>query len=192
MNSIAAYYDSLADKYGATHQSVDASSQEALDVRYRVLSEVADPRGKMVLDVGCGFGAVGSYIGDRDINNYVGIDISPKLIELAKTKHRHLRFECADLMDWNEPADIILSQGILYKADYTKIEAIVDKLYSLTNEALAFTTIYMKHPHKMGEYKDGEFRPNIHWLLDHCQGLTDKVVIRADYWKGDCCIYMYR
>ncbi len=221
MSEIAAYYDVLAEQHGFSYKSADASSEESLLARYQVLSEVVPDlkAPKTILEVGCGVGALGLALREslNDEIFYTGIDFSQKIIEVANAEvnRRELArfgsylsyyYKHADLMDWEEPADIVLAQGILYKqnGEQAIIDAI-DKMFDLAKEALAFTAIHtMDEPsqedgawepcavYSKDAQGNSEYRLYLPNILQDLYELTDKIVLRTDYWKGDCCIYMYK
>ena len=70
-----------------------------------------------VLDVGCGAGILLHWL-DRDIERYVGIDLSSTAIEQARSQHLldSARFEVADAATFNtnDRFDIIVLNEILY------------------------------------------------------------------------------
>lgn len=49
-----------------------------------------------VLDIGCGPGQLASFLRDRGITDYVGLDFSSKRVEWARSAVPELRFEVAD------------------------------------------------------------------------------------------------
>lgn len=77
---------------------------------------------KRVLDVGCGLGKVTTYLSKKGLDA-TGIDISPRLIALAKKKASNLdvntTFEAVDLERYNptEKFDAVLFAGVLEHID---------------------------------------------------------------------------
>jgi len=75
------------------------------------------PEGSSVLEIGCGTGYILNHLKP---SKGVGIDISPKMIEVAKTKYNHLTFIQADAesISLNETYDfIIISDTLGYFED---------------------------------------------------------------------------
>jgi len=60
-----------------------------------MLRRLVEP-GKRVLEIGC---ATGDTLAALEPSVGVGIDLSPRMVELARQKHPHLRFETADIED---------------------------------------------------------------------------------------------
>jgi predicted TPR repeat methyltransferase len=88
--------------YRAKAQSWDQGTTSATPYRGHI--EVAQaamrtcPAG-LVLDAGCGTGLVGSLL-PADRYRLEGVDISPAMLEQAKTKDRYDHLECADLVTY--------------------------------------------------------------------------------------------
>ncbi|MCI0556514.1 MAG: class I SAM-dependent methyltransferase, partial [Anaerolineae bacterium] len=89
---------------------------------------LTDPK---ILELGCGTGWLAGEL-TRDNVHYIGCDLSPKAIALAKRKAPRGRFEATDFMLWNvpeQPFDMILSiDTIAYFRDQ---DAAVRKITSL-------------------------------------------------------------
>ena len=191
---ISAYYDGLAVRFGDGPGSADAVGEETLHVRYRVLTGVTDLSGKRVLDVGCGTGGLGAYLGRESVGvEYTGIDISRGAIEAGRHAHSELRLIEADVLDWNpdDEYDVVLAQGIFYLLEgdaETKMRRLIDRMFGLAREAAAFCTISAWHA------GDGacEFRADPIRLAEYCGGLTRRLVVRHDYHPGDVAVYMYK
>ena len=62
-----------------------------------ILKEIEKEEWNSLLDAGCGTGAVISLLkGKYPDKNYTGIDLSPKMIEVAKRKNSGVSFICGD------------------------------------------------------------------------------------------------
>lgn len=64
------------------------------ETRGRVLNAVLP--GRRILDIGCGYGAVYDCLPNNFKTGYVGIDVSPELVEIAKLRHPEGNFVVAD------------------------------------------------------------------------------------------------
>lgn len=91
---MGAAYDAVADDYAATfaddldHLPLDRSILDATVARLG--------RGDPVLDLGCGPGQVARYLGDRG-PRVVGLDLSPRMLELASGRAPRAGFVCGDM-----------------------------------------------------------------------------------------------
>ena len=78
-----------------------------------------------VLDYGCARGAYTIALAG-DVKEIRGIDISPKMIELAKKKTKDISFEKATIFDINEKYDVVLAFNLLHLLEDT--EKVVQKI----------------------------------------------------------------
>jgi SAM-dependent methyltransferase len=107
VTNTAAHYDSLAplrDRYRARNKYY----YSLLHKEYRYLI----PAGKKVLEVGC---STGELLNDLKPSLGVGIDISEKMISLARQKFPHLQFYASEIKDVmpKEKLDYIVLSGLL-------------------------------------------------------------------------------
>lgn len=94
---IAEFFDSVADSW----DSGMVKSQQKID---KILDIAEIFQGKTVLDIACGTGVLISDYVSRNVKNCVAVDISPKMIEIAKIKfadNGNVRFVCADASDFD-------------------------------------------------------------------------------------------
>lgn len=79
--------------------------------------------GDQVLDIGCGNGRMLTVIGSRDID-YLGIDNSGPLIEIAQHNYPNQRFQVSDLIKLNldnQVFDNVLLVAVLHHVPSTKL-----------------------------------------------------------------------
>lgn len=99
-DSVAAEWDSRAARTRGFHDQI---------VRY---FRYCVPEGKRVLEIGC---ATGDLLNALKPSRGVGVDFSPKMIEIAKTKHPHLEFHLATAEDFDAdgPFDFIIMDSLV-------------------------------------------------------------------------------
>ncbi len=119
-----AIYDTLAETRA---EQADKHHYYADEVR-RLVSTLVPDRGR-VLEVGCG---LGDLIGSLAVDEAIGVDISPRMIELARARHPGVDLRVADV-EWDElppgPFDaIILSDAIGHLND---IQRALERLHGL-------------------------------------------------------------
>jgi SAM-dependent methyltransferase len=191
---IAGYYDRLVDRYGHGPRAVDASSAQSLQVRYRALGEVTDLSGKDVLEVGCGLGDLGEFLRRAHEGvRYTGLDISPRMLEEGRRVHPDLDLQAGNVLDLEgtERFDVVLAQGIFYllgdEAE-VKMQALIEKMFALAREAVAFSTVSTWAPLRDPD----EFQADPVRLLEWARTLTTSLVLRHDYHPGDVTMYLYK
>lgn len=107
-----------------------------------------DFEGKRVLDLGCGYGWHCVYAMEQGASSVVGVDISRKMLEVAKEKTHfpEVKYICCAMEDVDFSADsfdiVLSSLAFHYVADY---EALVKKIYKMLRPGgtLVFT---VEHP----------------------------------------------
>lgn len=107
-----------------------------------------DFTGKRVLDLGCGYGWHCIYAMENGAASVIGIDISHKMLEIAKEKTHfpQIKYKCCAIEDVDYPADsfdiILSSLAFHYIADY---ETLINKIHRMlkTGGNLIYT---VEHP----------------------------------------------
>ena len=93
---ITAFFDSLADLWDADMVKIQWKIDKILDI-------AGVNENTSVLDVACGTGVlIPDYI-SKKVRRCVAVDISPKMIEIAKNKfseHKNFEFICADAEEY--------------------------------------------------------------------------------------------
>jgi SAM-dependent methyltransferase len=111
-----AHFDAIAERYGGKDEAPSSKPARRRRVE-RTMAAVPGERIGSVLEVGCGAGFGVEYLGGR-VDDYVGIDHSKRLIEVAREKNSgdHVRFEATSIAEFNpeSPFDVILMIGVLH------------------------------------------------------------------------------
>lgn len=127
MVGMAQYFDSRAEGW-------DKNTPTASPVQPAVLAMASVPAQGSVLDLGCGTGVMIPVYIEAGLSRIVGVDVSPKMIEVARQKfaeNDNVEFIAADVLDLPklEPFDAV----IIYNAypHFLDKQALVDKVASL-------------------------------------------------------------
>ena len=144
------YYNSLYSKFDNDLKSLGWSKDRQF-ARFKSLVEGIDLDNKRILDIGCGFGDLFSFLySNYSIHfDYVGIDLMEEFISKARLKHKkstHLspEFYVADFLShhFEERFDFIFASGIFNinhgESTMPYHDAILEKAYSLCNVGLSF------------------------------------------------------
>ncbi len=108
--TIADHYDAAAQGY-ADHLA-DELVHKPLD-RHLLDRFAESARGGLVADLGCGPGHVTRYLHDRDVAT-IGIDLSPRMIDVARTRHPDLDFRVGDMTALELPAGGLAGAILFY------------------------------------------------------------------------------
>lgn len=111
-DSVRTYYSAAIERHGPTPRGVDWQCSASQQLRFVQLLKVCDFAAPFSLnDFGCGYGALLDYLafrhGDTPID-YRGIDISPNMIEAART-----------LRPGSPAAEFVLGEACQRVADYS-------------------------------------------------------------------------
>ncbi|EKD70777.1 MAG: methyltransferase type 12 [uncultured bacterium] len=116
------HYEKCFEQYGETPQGVDWPNAKDLDTRFSIMFDLfknaISKKPFKLLDLGCGYGAFYDYLKKGNCLNkidYMGIDLSFKLIQSAARKHGSLHFEYRDVLtDKLQPTsfDYIVMNGL--------------------------------------------------------------------------------
>ncbi|MAZ66596.1 MAG: SAM-dependent methyltransferase [Kangiellaceae bacterium] len=83
--NISEYYSRKITEYGPVPQGVDWNGKCGQELRFKQLSKLITEYGVEIIDLGCGYGAFWEYIsGRKRIKKYYGVDVSEKMIGVAK------------------------------------------------------------------------------------------------------------
>jgi len=198
------HYEEALARHGDSPQGVDWSGKASQELRFQILSEIADLNGRSVHEVGCG---LGHFVDFLDANAiwcaYVGSDISAKMIERARQRLPQIQLYVADILDddANTPpdwlrADYVMASGIFnVMLDNDRgvwhdfVEAMVTRMLDLADKGIAFNLLT--------SYVDCE-NPDLFYLppgdmLDFCiHDMGHHVVIRHDYPLWEYTVYVYK
>jgi SAM-dependent methyltransferase len=94
-------YEAVADEYAS--RMFDELAGKPLD-RHLLDRYAVDVRGKgRVYEVGCGPGHVARYLQERGVDVF-GLDLSPRMVEIARILNPELQFEVGDMLALEAPS----------------------------------------------------------------------------------------
>lgn len=134
---------------------------------------------KRLLDLGCGGGTQSQYLrAERSGVDYVGVDISKKMLKAAKRLYRGARFQeadGADLPDADQSFDVVSLRHVLELHPLFKGERLLHTAARLARQAV-LVGFYLE-PHdgepSVVEARDGVFYANTwsaDWLIERMAG----------------------
>jgi 2-polyprenyl-3-methyl-5-hydroxy-6-metoxy-1,4-benzoquinol methylase len=130
---IAHSYDSIAPQWLEPFLETNGIHQHEHALQFR-------PPGGLALDVGSG--CSGRFIRLLEKKGYQveELDLSPKMIALAKTRHPNIRFHQADVCDWIPPRqyDFITAWDSIWHVPLDQSAAVLQKLCSALNPGGVF------------------------------------------------------
>lgn len=194
-----ALYTDLLSRHGASPRALNWGSRESQRLRFRILFEAGIPRDASVLDAGCGTGDFLAYLRERGFEGrYVGIDLTPAMIEAASKRFPGERFAVASIGDAAGlsreafASDFVVSSGVFYyrQADPERfLHESLERLFPLARRCLAFNSLstWADRPAEAGEFRADPLR-----TLSFCRRLSPRLTLRHDYHPGDFTVYVRR
>jgi SAM-dependent methyltransferase len=187
-DKVARYYSGRLHEHGPHAKGVDWNSEESQVLRFTQLSRVLPAERCMVLDYGCGYGALVGFLEARGHEfDYQGFDISKDMVDQAQRDHggpqRRFTTSAEDL----RLADFTLASGIFNVRLDTSIEEwtgyvmhTLTELDRLGRRGFAFNMLT--------SYSDTDrMRPDLYYgdprhYFDHCKRTFSKeVALLHDY-----------
>jgi SAM-dependent methyltransferase len=195
-------------KYGVDVRALQWISRRAQELRFNELVVDIDfedhrpigplaRRGKTVLDVGCGFGDIIPFIEAKTRSfNYIGCDLVPEFIEVAKGKYSNRKFEVADYFGnpFETKYDIVLTSGTLnanitnpYEYRYGAIRTMFDH----AKELIAFN-MAGGQPEPKNKQGNRVYYADLNKIVNFCKTLAKKIKVRKDYSPNDFTVIMFK
>jgi SAM-dependent methyltransferase len=206
---IVEHYESCLAMHGDSHLGVDWPKAQDAETRYRVMLElIPAPRHSLVkvpnvrlLDFGCGASHLYEHIVANGVAGieYVGLDLSPKFVELSRKKFPENHYICADILE--EPDAVLASDYIVMNGVFTEkrgltfdemlsyFELMLSAAFAKAERGIAFNV--------MSKHVDWEREDLFHLPFDTLariliRALTRNFIIRNDYGLYEYTTYVYR
>ena len=148
LDTVRSHYTALLERHGDSPQTAQWADLETQERRMQILAEVGDLSRAKILDFGCGTGHLLTYLQQNldFCGEYVGYDLSTKIIDAARQKHPAGRFEARDVLTdgVGELFDYVLISGVFNNkvADNVGLtQALLRALFPACRQALAFNAL---------------------------------------------------
>jgi Methyltransferase domain len=202
--TIIDHYEECLARHGDSHLGVDWPNARDADTRYRVmLGLITSPPGQQVtlIDFGCGAAHLQEFLnrqGRGDVT-YLGVDASPKFVELARQKFPATEFHCVDVLADERPlpeVDYIVMNGVLtekrglsFDNMRTYMERLLPRVFRSARVGLAFNVM----SHHVDWQRDDLFHLPYDMLAAFVRAnLSRHFMFRADYGLYEYTTYVYR
>lgn len=155
----------IFNTYGKYYNESEERNPNRKHLNQILFSMMKDVKGKKILDAGCGAGNYCKILADMEAEVF-GIDISPRMIDLAKEqcKDYKIDFRISDIE--NTPFDdngfdiVISAFSLLYKKDLRSVLREFKRVLKKDGEAY----VVVPHPvRKMVKYTHDYFETGKHW-----------------------------
>ncbi len=174
-------------------------SELSQDIRFRTLFKVGDMTEKTILDVGCGRGDFAVKLARHGIKyrNYLGTDIVPEMIEIAKRENtsKNIEFKVLDILNCKEKLSfdyVIMCGPLNLKTPHTEETAkkLIRRAYEIAKIGVAFNmTSTLGDEDKKTEHTH-YFDPFD--TLRYCATMTRNLKFDHTYLPHDFTVFMYK
>jgi SAM-dependent methyltransferase len=188
LRDVSAYYTDTLRTHGATPRGVDWNSTESQEIRFAQLSRILPESGFSVADLGCGYGSYYDYLSGRHPRfDYVGVDISPEMVQRAGDLHRdaaNCRFVRSDrppgACDYVVASGIFnVRQGVADGQWLPYVLQCIETMDACSRGGFAFNCLTShSHPEKMRGYL---YYADPGVLFEHCLRYSRNVTLLSDY-----------
>ena len=201
---IVTHYESCLERYGDTYLGVDWPDEQDAQLRYKVMLEVireAKSNPVSLLDFGCGTSHLYEYLQKHNYLQvtYAGLDISPKYIQIAKSKFPTIAYYCLDIMadDSKVPETdyVVLNgvftekRGLTFEEMWVYFQQVITKVFAKTRLGIAFNV--------MSKQVDWEREDLFHLPMDLLaaflkRDISRHFVFRHEYGLYEYTVYLYK
>ncbi len=182
-------YKDLFRRYASNYKALHWSNEESQFLRFAVLSQMGNLRGRKVLDLGSGLGDFFKFLRRENIDcHYSGYDIVAEFVKEAKKRHPGAHFEVKNILtsSHNERFDYILSSGLFAFGNRTFFYETIKMALTMSRFGYGFN-IYKP------EYDNDFFSIDKEDIVSFCKTLNlSKVVYKDNYLKNDTTFFLYK
>lgn len=190
--TIQRYNERLA-AYGPTEKALGWGDKGRSRVRFEVLLSRWSLDNSRILDFGCGFGDLYGYMCTKGIRgfSYLGVDINPSLIAIARDRYPRAEFLVADCTSDipGAPFHYILSSGVFnFKLEDNR--AFIAEMFSRFN-ALAQRGYAANFLSNRVQYKlEHTYHADPAEILNMAYQASNNVVLRNDYMPYEFTVFV--
>ncbi|MFH0869780.1 MAG: class I SAM-dependent methyltransferase [archaeon] len=138
-------WDKIAPEY---YKHIDSPfSKGVKNSIFRMIRKVADPENGVVLEVGCGTGALVPFL-SRNFKRVIAVDISKKMVEIAQEKNstlENVEFKVMDMLNitrLQEKFDVIVAVNSIIMPNIVKVNKVLKKIYRVLKRGGTFIGIF--------------------------------------------------
>lgn len=192
INRTIQIYSELLNKHGVSPKTLGWEKERA-NLRFEILSSQWDLNNKSILDFGCGFGDFYDFLHRKNITNfnYLGIDINPRLVEIAKRLYPAASFQVCNIFNetLESKYDYIFASGVFndkLNDNFAFIESVFKKFddYSTKGFAANFLSDRVQYRHRHTFHADPSY------VLNLCYKYSNNIILRNDYMPFEFTIFV--
>ena len=145
-------------EFGLNIRSIGWDNNKNKDLRFKNIFKVANLKDcKNILDIGCGFGDLSTYIKKKKIKLfYTGIDINNKFIEINKKKKNKINcnYYNSSIFDFKKKYDLNVSFGLLNfkKCSNNYVKKFINESFKKSKKACLIDFISSDHQKRKEDF----------------------------------------
>lgn len=183
--------------FGYSPESLYWGSRGVQKIRFKALAGIGIADGDSLLDVGCGFGDLYSWLKGHEINvNYTGIDLSPDILGRGIELNPELNLLQGEIFDFDwlpQSFDWVVLSGTLnwnLADDGAYARRVITRMFRLCRSGVAFNMLDARKLDKAVLGQLVGFEPGA--IMEYCREISSDCRLRHDYLDDDFTIYMRR
>ncbi len=188
-------YATRLGELGPVVQALGWRDEAQQELRFRIMSEgMPALAGASVLDIGCGFGDFYGYLRRRGHDvTYVGCDLSPDVLGVARSRYPGVNFEVRDVLEQpylERSFDYVCMSGI-FNHRIEDNEGFLRHMLATSFRTCAKGTV-ANMTTDFVDYQDAHlfyFSPEA--VFRHCRSLTRRLALRHEYPLYEFTIFLY-
>ena len=194
-DAVVTRYAERLQRLGPVVQALGWRDRAQQDLRFSVIADGLRHTGDIsVLDIGCGFGDLYPYLRERGDVRYVGCDLSPDLLAVARTRYPDVTFDQRDPLAEpypDEAFDYVCMSGI-FNHPLEDNEAFVEEMLRAAYRTCVRGVAANMMIDQVDYHEDHLHYFNPERVLGRCRGLSRYVALRHDYPLFEFTVFIYR
>jgi len=147
---------------------------------YKLFCDLLISESSSVLEIGCGPGNISKYIISKLPSlNYLGIDISPNMVELAKKNIPSARFNVMDVRNINELSqhfDAIICGFILPYISKNDVSQLVLDCKKILNNKGVFYLSFVDGDYSKSKFQTGSKGDRVYFYYHSIEGIKSELI----------------
>ena len=191
------FYQESIDKYSPDHiKALHWNSKTSQEKRFFSIQRIGDLSGKTILDVGCGTGDLIPFLVKQNIvpAGYLGMDLMPEFIQVAKKRYPKISFICQDFFQTKIKTnfDFVVCNGALNVREKDNMKTLYDfflKALSESKTGVAITLLkeccHYIHDENLFYYEENKVEKFLQ------KNFKNHFQIYSDYADNDFSVFLY-
>lgn len=198
---LQARYRTAIALYGDSHSALLWNNKAAQQCRFEQIEKILKRETKFsaiemnsLLDVGCGFGDLKSYLKDHGLEPlYTGIDLSQEMVLSARIKHPEIHVKQGELSEINWQGitfDWVVASGTLNESvgdEGEHAKSLIQKMYAIANKGIIFNCLNQQYEPIAKQKKLQSFDPKE--IKQFCREFCHEVEIIQNYLAEDFTVF---